>query len=104
MVASKDVARVLLEHGADPNWRDGGGNTPIHCVIRSRIVRDPVEFVRVLVEFGADLGLHNSDGRTAPDEALMQRGKNAETYFPNRPIATKRLEETIRILGLQQTS
>jgi hypothetical protein len=48
MVASKDVARVLLEHGADPNWRDEGGNTPIHCVIRSRIVGDPAEFVRVL--------------------------------------------------------
>jgi Ankyrin repeats (3 copies)/Ankyrin repeats (many copies)/Ankyrin repeat len=104
MVASKDVARVLLEHGADPNWRDGGGNTPIHCVIRSRIVGDPAEFVRVLVEFGADLGLRNSDGRTPLDEALMQAGKNAETYFPVRPIAVKRLEETIQILGLQHTS
>jgi hypothetical protein len=103
MVASKDVARVLLEHGADPNWRDEGGNTPIHCVIRSRIVRDPAVFVRTLVEFGADLGLRNSDGRTALDEALMQTGKNAETYFPIRPIAPKRLELTIEILGSRQT-
>ena len=103
MVASKDVARVLLEHGADPNWRDEGGNTPIHCVIRSRIVRDPAEFVKVLVEFGADLGLRNSDGHTALDEALMQTGKNAETYFTIRPIAPKRLELTIEILGSRQT-
>jgi len=33
MVASTDVARILLEHGANPNWRNEGGNTPIHCVI-----------------------------------------------------------------------
>jgi hypothetical protein len=77
----------LLQHGADGNWRDEGGDTPIHCVIPSRIVRDPAEFVRVLIEFGADLGLRNSDGRTALDEALMQTGKNAETHFPIRPIA-----------------
>jgi hypothetical protein len=103
MVASKDVARVLLEHGADPNWRDERGNTPIHCVIQSRILPDPAEFVRVLVEFGADLSLPNSDGRTALDEALMQTGKNAETYFPIRPIAPKRLEQTIEILSSRQT-
>lgn len=98
MVTSKDVARVLLEHGADPNWRDEGGNTPIHCAIRSRIVRDPAEFVKVLVEFGADLTLENRDGRTALDEALMQTGKNVETYFPIRPVAPKSLERTIEIL------
>jgi ankyrin repeat protein len=77
MVASKEVARVLLEHGADPNWRDEGGNTPIHCVIRSRIVRDPAEFVRVLVEFGADLGLRNSDGRTALESSESVRGSES---------------------------
>jgi hypothetical protein len=104
MVASKDVARVLLEHGADPNWRDEEGNTPIHYVIRSRIVRDPAEFVKVLVEFGADLRSENLLGRTALDEALMQAGKNAETYFPIRPIAEKRLEGTIAILRSRQIS
>jgi len=98
MVASKMLARILLEHGADPNWLDEAGNTPIHCAIRSRIVLDPAEFVRVLIEFGADLRLRNSAGRTALDEALMQTGKNTQTYIPIRPIAPKRLERTIEIL------
>jgi len=98
MVAAKEVARVLLEHGADVNWRDSGGNTAIHCVIRSRIVLDPAEFVRVLIEFGADLSMRNSDGRTALEEALVQTGKNAETYFPIRPIAAKRLERAVELL------
>lgn len=98
MVASEDVARVLLEHGADPNWRDEGGNTAIHCAIRSRIVGDPAEFVRVLIEFGADSKLRNRDGHTALEEALMQTGKNVETYFPIRPLAPKRLDRTIELL------
>jgi ankyrin repeat protein len=98
MVASKDVARVLLEYGADANWQDEGGNTPVHCAIRSRIVRNPVEFVKVLMESGADLSLRNLDGRTALDEALMQTGKNAESYFPIRPIAPKKLAQTIERL------
>jgi ankyrin repeat protein len=101
MVASKDVARMLLEYGADANWQDADGNNPIHCVIRSRIVGDPAEFVGLLVESGADLGLRNLDGRTALDEALLQTEKSVETYFPIRPIAPKRLGQTIEILRSQ---
>lgn len=98
MVAAADVARVLLEHGANPNWRNEGGNTPIHCVIRSRIVLDPVGFVEVLLESGADVSVRNGEGRTPLDEALLQIEKSAETYFPVRAIAPKRLEQTIKIL------
>jgi ankyrin repeat protein len=106
MVASTDVARVLLEHGASPNWQNEGGNTPIHCVITSRIVLDPAKFIQVLLDFGADASLRNREGRTPLDEALIQTGKNAETYFPVRPIVPKRLEQTIEILRsrLAQTS
>jgi len=95
---STDVARVLLEHGASPNWRDDNGNTALHRVITSRIVLDPAKFIQVLLKFGADVSLRNRDGRTPLDEALLQTGRNAETYFPVRPIAPKKLEQTIEIL------
>ena len=98
MVASTDVAKVLLAHGANPNWRDDEGNTPLHRVIRSRIVLDPVKFVQVLLEFGADASVRNREARTPLDEALLQTEKIAETYFPVRPIAPKRLEKTIELL------
>jgi ankyrin repeat protein len=98
MSNSTEVARVLLEHGANPNWRDDNGNTAIHRVITSRIVLDPTKFVRLLLDFGADASIRNREGQTPLDEALRQMGKNAESYFPVRPIAPKKLEQTIEIL------
>jgi hypothetical protein len=98
MVASTEVAKILLAHGANPNWRDDEGNTPLHRVIRSRIVLDPAKFVQVLLEFGADASARNREARSPLDEALLQTEKVAETYFPVRPIATKKLENTIELL------
>jgi ankyrin repeat protein len=100
-VASIEVTRVLLEHGANPNWRDEAGNTPIHRVITSRMVLDPAKFIQLLLEFGADVNLRNHEGRTPLEEALLQTGRVAETYFPVRPIAPKRLEPTIEVLRSQ---
>lgn len=98
MVAATDVARILLAHGANPNWRDDEGNSPLHRVIRSRIVLDPADFVQVLLQFGADPSARNREARSPLDEVLLQTEKIAETYFPVRPIAPKRLEKTIELL------
>jgi hypothetical protein len=98
MVASTDVARILLAHGANPDWHDDEGNTALHRAIRSRIVVDPANFVQLLLECGADPGARNREGRTPLDEALLQTEKIAETYFPVRPIAPKRLQKTIELL------
>jgi len=105
-VSSIDVTRVLLEHGANPNWRDEAGNSAIHRAITSRMVLDPAKFIQLLLDFGADASLRNREGRTALDEAILQTRKIAETYFPVRPIAPKRLEQAIEMLlsRLGQTS
>ncbi len=97
-VANTTLARVLLEHGADPNCRNANGDTPMHAAIKSRLVRDPAEFVLLLLASGADRTILNHDGRTALDETLIQVGKCAETYFPARPIATKNLERVVELL------
>lgn len=97
------VTPVLLEHGANPNWRDDEGNTPIHRAIQSRLIVDPAKFVELLLDFGADASIRNREGRTPLEEAeiLLQAGKNAETYFPVRAIGPKGLEQTIEILRLR---
>jgi ankyrin repeat protein len=97
-VANTNVARVLLANGADPNCRDEDGDTPIHAAIKSRIVGDPTAFVELLLASGADRAIRNNDGRTGADEALLQVGKAAETYFPARPIGAKKLERAIELL------
>src|SRR5208282_519002 len=97
-VGSTVVTPVLLENGASPNWRDERGNTPLHRVIKSRMEIDPARFVQLLIDFGADVSIRNRDGRTPLDEAALQAGKIAETYFPVQPVGVKRLEETIGIL------
>jgi len=98
MVASTAVTPVLLRHGANPNWQNETGDTAIHCAIKSRIVLDPAKFTQLLLEFGADVSIRNREGQTALDEALLQVGKNAETYFPVRSIAPKNLDQTIEML------
>jgi len=57
-----DVARLLLEHGADVNAQllDGSGRTPLHVTMQHHTV----EVVRVLLEHGANAGAADSYGRT----------------------------------------
>jgi ankyrin repeat protein len=97
-VANTEMARLLLEHGADPNCRDENSNTPLHLAIRSRIVRNPSAFIEVLLASGADPTITNYDGRTPLEEAMIQSGKMAETYFPARPVARKELDRAIELL------
>jgi Ankyrin repeats (many copies) len=103
MVAGAAMARVLLENGANANWRDANGETALHRVIKSRLVTDPAEFIAVLLEAGADPNLRNAEGRTALDEALRQQDAKAETYFPVRTIGPKRLKRSIEMLRSRTT-
>ncbi len=97
-VAHTNMARLLVEHGASPNCQNKNGDTPIHAAIKSRLVRDPTAFVEFLLASGADPTLRNRDGRTALEEAQMQSGQNAETWFPARPVGPKKLVRVIQLL------
>ena len=61
----------------EPELTDANGHTLLHRVLKSRIVLDPTEFVKVLLAAGADAGIRNGEGCTALDEALLQQRKNA---------------------------
>lgn len=54
-----DVAEILLSHGADPNYRDKTGRTPIvYAVLTSE------EILRVLLSYGADPNIPDNNKRT----------------------------------------
>jgi ankyrin repeat protein len=72
----KDIARILLAGGADPNVRQAGGWTPLHSAAH----QGDVEAVDLLLAHGADPRLRSDDGRDAAamaaeakHEALAQR-------------------------------
>ena len=60
-----DVARLLLEHGADVNARINRGSTTLHVAASY----GRVEVVRVLLEHGANLDAEDNKGRTPLHEA-----------------------------------
>jgi ankyrin repeat protein len=72
-VSFPDVARLLLEHGADVNARGIDLSTPLHVAAQY----GRVEVVRVLLEHRADVGAEDDDGKTASRVAseMMGRGE-----------------------------
>lgn len=61
--------RVLLQKGADPNIRDGQGNTPIILAV----VGGYAELVDHLLAFKANVNLANNSGETALIRAVQRR-------------------------------
>ncbi|KAL7279459.1 hypothetical protein ACG7TL_007302 [Trametes sanguinea] len=57
-----DIARVLLEHGADPNRQDRFGSVPLLGAFQN----ESIDAIEVLMEFGARLDIKEADG-VSPD-------------------------------------
>jgi hypothetical protein len=53
-----EIARLLLQNGAEVNVRNNYGNTPLHC----SAYRGHVDILHLLVENGADLEEQDNDG------------------------------------------
>jgi ankyrin repeat protein len=65
---SADVARLLVEHGADLNARNLGGETPLHLAARLR----DTSIALLLLDHGADANPRDSDGDTPLMKAAME--------------------------------
>jgi ankyrin repeat protein len=65
---SMEVAKVLLEAGADVNARDASQNTPLHYAA----LHGHTTVAKLLLEAGGDINARNRKGKTPL--ALAQRG------------------------------
>ena len=81
-----DVARRLLERGADISAQDEDGSTPLHCASRN----GHLNVARMLVECGADISAQVNERtplRRAPImgyvDALLERGADMSTHGEN---------------------
>jgi ankyrin repeat protein len=63
--AAKEIVRMLLAAGADPNARSASGGTPLHTAAFT----GDVVMVRLLVAAGADPSIEDEKGRTPLDLA-----------------------------------
>lgn len=60
-----EIARTLIEHGANVNARASGDFTPLHEAAAS----GKLDFARLLIERGADVNAKTTDGKTPLDYA-----------------------------------
>ena len=62
------IAQLLVvKHNADVNTQDGDHETPLHLVSRNR----HLELVQVLLDYGANVNVTNSQGQTPLHQALL---------------------------------
>ncbi|KIJ50946.1 hypothetical protein M422DRAFT_59022 [Sphaerobolus stellatus SS14] len=71
-----DVARVLLEEGANPNHRNKYGAVPV----LEACIHGSLKCIDLLLEFGADPTIADADGRSAGDIHL-QAGPQVSALF-----------------------
>ncbi len=91
----KDIVRLLLRHGADPNMKSGAGFTPLHVAC----LEGHTAIVQVLLNAGADpdAGVVDSRGQTqTPDSlagirghhevaSILKAGRRRREEAPPRP-------------------
>ncbi len=61
------MTRQLLEHGLDPNLPDWQRRTPLHDLCNGhRHIAEPLELIRMFLEFGADINAIDEEDRSTP--------------------------------------
>jgi len=102
-----DVVRFLLEQGSGVNVQDKRGNTPLHNAARI----SGKESVKLLLTFGCDATIRNSDGQT-PLSLASAKARGAVTHVlkthvqelmsipktPNPPFLVRATSSSLEVL------
>lgn len=72
----RQVVKLLLEHGANPNVQNDLGITPLH--IASDVETRDLEMVKLLLNHGADADIPDKNG-TLPIDLVRGGGPTAKT-------------------------
>lgn len=73
----REIAKALLEAGADPNRQNMEGRTPLHFAYRDGSPED----VELLKQYGASEDIKDSDGRLPADAPMSQEEYPEEEFM-----------------------
>src|SRR5207302_10672804 len=82
----KEIVQLLLAHKANPDLKNGVGQTALHLVAQQSAHLDMTEIAALLLDAGADPNITDNEGRTPL----------ADIGLPPPPVASLR---TLRIPG-----
>ena len=125
LTSDAEIARMLLEAGADPNVADAaGGSTPLHVAARGR----HKDIARLMLRRGGDatrpnasgktplnlakdkemrrilLGKDDSDGSPAPSPSMVVAASTRRKKAPEDPCSSSRLAELASVVAPACTS
>ena len=72
-----EIAKLLLENGADPNIQDEYGNTLLHSAVSD----ENIEEVKLLIKYGADMNKKNSRGFTPLMRAVRYKERLSIAHY-----------------------
>jgi ankyrin repeat protein len=75
--SEKTISGILLLCGADPDVKDGYGNTALHIAI----ISGDLEMVKLLISHSADVNIKSSQGRTALQHAKFYDQKDIVNFL-----------------------
>jgi uncharacterized protein len=84
-----EIARVLIEHGANVNARASNDFTPLHESAAS----GRIEFAKLLLEHGADVNARDGDGKTPLDYARSHNHEEMVELLSESQRSTKQVTE-----------
>lgn len=99
-----EIAKFLLNHGADPNQKDTTGGTPLHWAIYN----DNLELTQLLLEHKADPNAYNISSEPVLAKAILRHNQplkdvlfaaGASAQFANDYIKVKLLGHRYELIG-----
>ncbi len=95
-MADKDIIKLLLGFGADPNIQDSSGLTALMQAILVNDKEKKLEYVKLLLDYGALLDLKNNQGRTALDIAWRRNDQDVVCLITEEYEKRRKLREQVK--------
>ncbi|KAI1170064.1 ankyrin repeat-containing domain protein [Nemania sp. FL0916] len=92
--AGRELVKLLLDHGADPNVSDHDGSTALHQATHMW----NIEAVRLLLDHGANVRAQDKDGNTPFQIAARDGADNIRRLLSGETIPAVRHEVTMQAL------